>query len=150
LASIQADPLTYAWYSAQKVVYYWAGHPSADWSALDYVGAWERLQYLATYLWAPVCFLAAMLLRFWRRLEEFLPYILLGLYFTAVHVVLWSELRLSLPLQPLLTVVLATALIQRAPRGLIDTGSLDLAPRVASGLERGFSGVTGRGEITQP
>jgi hypothetical protein len=150
VASIRADPLTYAWYSAQKLVYYWTGHPSADWRPLAYMGSIERLMYLATYLFAPVCFVAAMVLRFWRRLDEFLPYILLGLYFTGVHVVLWSELRLSLPLQPLLAAVLATALLQWAPSGFIDTRSPDPAPRVESRPEERFSGVTRRSEITQP
>ena len=113
LASIRAEPLTYAWYSMQKVIYYWAGHPSADWGGVPHMRAGERIAYIVTYLWAPLCFFAALTLRFWRRLEEFLPYLLLPVYFTAVHVTLWAELRLSLPLQPLLTVFLAVALVER-------------------------------------
>lgn len=123
LQSIRERPLTYTWYSLQKIIYYWIGHPSADWAGLRYMSGWERLQYLVTYLWAPLCFVAAIYLRFWRRLQDFLPYILLAIYFTAVHATLWSELRLSLPLQPILTVFLATALVERL--GVPATGPLE-------------------------
>lgn len=110
LRSIAQHPFTYAWYVVQKAVYYWVGHPTADWYFINWLGRWERLKAGFVFVWAPLCLAALVLLRH-RLRSDLLPYVLVAAYFTIVHSLTWAEGRLSLPLHPLLTIWFACAVV---------------------------------------
>ena len=113
IASIESDPLTYAWYSVQKAAYFWIGHPMADWewpfnnAALReyYPPLW---QYWSIYLGRGFAVLGLLVLfaawRDWPRWR-----VLVGLigYFWAFHAATYAEARFSEPLDPFLAVFIA-------------------------------------------
>lgn len=116
LGSIVAEPLTYGRRSAMKIFFYWAGDPSADWASLQDRSVWEAIKAALVFLLVPICLVAAWLLR--RRLfSDFLPYVVIVLYFTVAQGLLWTAASLSLPLHPLLVIVLASAMVGRSSSG---------------------------------
>jgi 4-amino-4-deoxy-L-arabinose transferase-like glycosyltransferase len=116
LDSIRDRPLVYAEYSAQKALWYWIGHPSADWyggrffsprSLHRYWPWWEVVWILGSRL-LPVAGAVALgaTLRERRRLW---PFYAVLTYFTLLHALLWAELRLNEPMLPLVAIVVGAA-----------------------------------------
>jgi 4-amino-4-deoxy-L-arabinose transferase-like glycosyltransferase len=117
IASIQAEPSVYAWYSLQKLAFFWLGHPAAhyDWpfnfallsyfSAKDIAGLFgARLLFLAAAL------TALLILR--RSLRAFIPLLSICGYFMCTYAILVPVARYSEPLYPILAVIIATAASQ--------------------------------------
>jgi hypothetical protein len=116
-----SEPGTYLTYAGEKLVTYWVGDPNADWGdarVFDY-GALRKVGFqpiaaimviMARAL--PIVALGAIILlrRHWRTL---LPiYALLG-YTTLLHAATHAAARLSAPFQPLLLVLIVSALVTR-------------------------------------
>lgn len=110
LASIRAEPGVYAWYSLQKLAFFWIGHPAAeyDWPFNAWATTWQRMKYFGARLFT-VCltFLGLFVLR--RHLRTFLPLLLMCGYFMVVHAALSPVARYSEPLYPILAVFIAAA-----------------------------------------
>ena len=137
--SIEHDPLTYARYSAEKVAWFWIGHPSADWfdgtifgfgNLHRYWPTWEVVWMLASRL-LPLVALAALIIER-RRLRRLWPLVAVLAYFTVVHALTWAELRLSDPMVPLLAVVIGVAFTSLRPGGDVATDAA-FHPRAGSG-----------------
>jgi hypothetical protein len=125
LDSIRDRPLVYAEYSAQKALWYWVGHPSADWyggrffsprSLHRYWPWWEVVWILGSRL-LPVAGAVALGLTLRDRRRLWAVYAVLG-YFTVLHALLWAELRLNEPMLPLVAVLVGAAAVRLwSPRG---------------------------------
>jgi hypothetical protein len=50
-----------------------------------------------------------MFLAIRKQARPLLPFIVVGAYFTLIHMITWSELRYSDPLHPLLAIILVLA-----------------------------------------
>jgi 4-amino-4-deoxy-L-arabinose transferase-like glycosyltransferase len=117
--SIKAHPVTYLWYSTQKIAFFWLGHPSADWAgkgilnprALSYLAPSEITLIMVERIAPLVALVALALLVMRRRRDRDLAviYVVLG-SFTLLHAALWAELRLSQPLIPLLGLLISVAI----------------------------------------
>ena len=109
-ASIRAEPGVYAWYSLQKLAFFWIGHPAAeyDWPFNAWATAWQRLKYFGARL-LTVCLALLGLFILRRRLRTFALLLLICGYFMAVHAVLVPVARYSEPLYPILAVFIAAA-----------------------------------------
>jgi hypothetical protein len=115
LASIQAEPGVYIWYSLQKLAFFWLGHPAlrVEWPfdfalARTYYPAWQ----IAGLLWArPALLIAtfASLFVLRHRLEEFAPLLLVCGAFTLTYAILLPLARHSQPLYPMLAVMIVAA-----------------------------------------
>jgi 4-amino-4-deoxy-L-arabinose transferase-like glycosyltransferase len=120
MQSIRAEPAVYLEYSLKKALYLWFGNPAAEWG---YFGLydWQTLRqwypyslprllnmFVARQL--PIVALAAlMFLAIRKQARPLLPFIVVGAYFTLIHMITWSELRYSDPLHPLLAIILVLA-----------------------------------------
>jgi 4-amino-4-deoxy-L-arabinose transferase-like glycosyltransferase len=123
IASIEAHPTTYLWYSSQKVVFFWLGHPSADWDGkpildphgLSYLASWEVPLVMLDRV-VPIVALAALifLIARRRRNQDLLVIYVVLAAFTLLHAALWAELRLSEPLVPLLGLLISVAIVELA------------------------------------
>jgi hypothetical protein len=115
MASIRAEPAVYAWYSLQKLAFFWIGHPAArydwpfDWPWLQRAFSASAIAGLfgGRLLLVAAALAALILLR--RRLREFSLLLLCCGYLMAVHAVLNPVARYSEPLYPLLAVMIAAA-----------------------------------------
>jgi 4-amino-4-deoxy-L-arabinose transferase-like glycosyltransferase len=119
LRSIQAEPLIYLRYSAEKLVTYWIGDPNADW-ADTYVFNYQALrsfgfshhvavQYMIARALPIFALLAILYLRrYWRLL---LPLYIFLIYNTLLHAATHAEARLSEPSHPFLLILIAGALM---------------------------------------
>jgi len=114
--SIAAEPFVYLRYAAEKLATYWVGDPEADWGGshvfdfhvlvLAFGGAWTAAFTPGIVL--PIVALGAVLaLR--DRWRQLLPVYALLVYCTLVHAATHAESRLSEPLQPYLTLLVAGA-----------------------------------------
>jgi hypothetical protein len=119
LTSIRNHPAVYAWYSLQKVAWYWIGHPSADWfggsvlspyALTPYWPWWEVVMIMTARILPLVALAAVWILR--SRWRELLPVYALLAFFTLVHALTWAELRLSEPLAPYLVILVAGAAVR--------------------------------------
>ena len=120
IASIRAEPGVYVWYSLQKLVFFWIGHPAADYewpfnfgALRDYFSTgWKIAGVVATRLILfPVALAGLIVLR--RRLRPLAPLLAVCGYFMLVHAVLSPLARYSDPLYPLLAVIIAAAVGER-------------------------------------
>jgi hypothetical protein len=133
--SILAEPHIYAWYSLQKVIFLWIGHPANRWewpfdlaSMRKYYATWEIAAVLASRALPLAAAIALIPLR--HRLRGVAPLLLVCGYFMLVHAILVSEGRYSEPLYPLLAIIVAAAIgtlrdrRQGAAGGVSSTGAL--------------------------
>jgi hypothetical protein len=114
IASILAEPKIYAWYSLQKLAFFWIGHPAADYD-------WPHNVPLQTYfnanqiairfgvrlLMLTGAIAGLIILR--HRLRDFVPLLAIVGYFMLVYAILNPVARYSEPLYPVLAVIIATA-----------------------------------------
>jgi len=119
--SIRAEPLVYIGYSLRKAAYFWFGNPAAEWGFLAFTWwqNWPTLRRWYPYSWVrllnmllsrqlPLVALAALVfLSVQARVRPLAPFLLVCAYFMLVHMILWSELRYSEPLHPLLAIIAA-------------------------------------------
>jgi 4-amino-4-deoxy-L-arabinose transferase-like glycosyltransferase len=121
IASIQAEPSVYAWYSLQKLAFFWLGHPAAhyDWPFnFDLLPSFSAKD-IASFFGARLLFLAAALtalLILRRSLRVFIPLLSICGYFMCIYAILVPVARYSEPLYPILAVIIATAASQIMPR----------------------------------
>ncbi|MBE0568950.1 MAG: glycosyltransferase family 39 protein [Deltaproteobacteria bacterium] len=119
LRSILEEPTVYLRYAGEKLFTYWLGDPGADWGnrhIFSYAGL-RQVGY-SSYAAVQVIFarvlpiVALGILVFMRSLRsKSLPLLAILGYFTLLHALTHAEARLSEPLQPLLLIVIAGALI---------------------------------------
>jgi 4-amino-4-deoxy-L-arabinose transferase-like glycosyltransferase len=123
LRSIEDDPATYLRFAVEKVGTYWVGDPSADWGdshIFDYtrlraIGFDRRdaVGTMAARLLPLLALLAIVVL--WRRRRALLPVYAVLIYATLLAAATHAEARLSEPLQPVLVILVAGALVQLSP-----------------------------------
>lgn len=117
--SIISEPFTYLRYAAEKLVTFWIGDVNADWGN-TYIFNYEALrqlgfpeneaqQYMIALTLPIVALIAIMIL--YKRWRVLLPVYILLAYFTLLHAATHAEARLSAPLQPLLVVLIAGAIV---------------------------------------
>jgi 4-amino-4-deoxy-L-arabinose transferase-like glycosyltransferase len=125
LKSIRSDPGTYLKYAAEKLGTYWVGDANADWNdeRIFSFGALRRLGFsrgaAAAVMIAralPIIALAAILV-LWPQRRRLLPLYAILAYCTLLHAATSAVARLSEPLQPILLVLVAGAVVwQRRQR----------------------------------
>lgn len=117
IVSIKAQPGVYAWYSLQKLAFFWIGNPMNDWPGNNIFSVDAMRPYFSTK--RIICIFFARLLPFValisliiirHRLRVFLPLIAICGYFMVIHAVTYAEVRYSEPLYPILAVIIASAL----------------------------------------
>lgn len=128
LRSIAAEPLTYLKYDLEKAGMYWVGHPGPDWydsSIFSYGGLrragftpLQAIQLILARTIPILALVAALYLR--RRWRAFLPLYAVLLFGTFFHAATFAAARHSEPLQPLLLILIAAALI-RPPRAPVES-----------------------------
>jgi hypothetical protein len=115
IASIKAEPSIYVWYSLQKLVFFWVGHPAAEWDwpfnfdllRTKYPG-WYIANILGFRLLLVIAAIGGMfVLR--KRIRDFIPLLFICSYFMLVCALLLPEARYSEPLYPILAVIIASA-----------------------------------------
>jgi len=116
LDSIRDRPLVYLEYDGLKAAWFWIGQPDADWygggtfsptGLHRYWPWWEVVWILGSRLLPLIAAVSFLGLRSaWRRLW---PITAVLTFFTVLHALTWSELRLSGPLTPLLAIIVAAA-----------------------------------------
>ena len=121
--SIAAEPFLYLRYAAEKLATFWVGDPEANWGGshpfdfhvlvLAFGVRWTVL-FTPGLLLPPVALAAVLLLR--GRWRELLPIYVLLAYCTLLHAATHAEERLSEPLQPLLLLLVAGALVHATSR----------------------------------
>jgi hypothetical protein len=119
LRSILDEPGIYIRFAGEKVFTYWLGDPSADWgnrSVFSYAGlrqadysSFAAVQLILARFLPIIAFASVIFLRPVRG--KSLPLLILMGYFTLLHALTHAEARLSEPLQPLLLVVIAGAVV---------------------------------------
>jgi hypothetical protein len=117
--SILAEPAVYLKFAGEKVFTYWLGDPGADWGnrrIFSYTGLRQAgfsslaaVQVIFARFLPVVALSAVVFLRTVR--SKSLPLLVLMGYFTLLHALTHAEARLSEPLQPLLLVVIAGAVM---------------------------------------
>ncbi len=116
IASIKAEPGVYAWYSLQKLAFFWIGHPAADWPNQAFFSiedmrhdySWRRvIGAFITRLLPLAALLSLFALR--HRLRDFALLFAICGYLLFVHMVAYPEMRYSEPLHPLLCIMITAA-----------------------------------------
>lgn len=114
LASIRAEPVTYLWYTAQKPLFFWFGHPANYWEwplniewMFYYLGTWQ-IAGVASARLLPLAALAGLLI-LRARCSMYLPLLAVCGYFILVYMPLITEARYSEPLHPLLIIIVVAA-----------------------------------------
>lgn len=117
--SIRDDPATYLRYAFEKVATYWVGDSGADWNGehLFSLGALRRSGFKLSAALAlmlarvlPLFALGAILI-LWSERRRLLPLYAILAYCTLLHAATHAEARLSEPLQPILLVLVAGAVL---------------------------------------
>jgi 4-amino-4-deoxy-L-arabinose transferase-like glycosyltransferase len=116
IASIQAEPAIYAWYSLQKLAFFWIGNTMVDWphGKIFNLNAmrpyYSSSMILITFVVRLLPFLGlAGLIILRKRLRDFLPLLVVCGYFMMIHAITYAEIRYSEPLYPILATIIATA-----------------------------------------
>lgn len=115
LESIRSEPATYLLYSVKKPIYFWIGHPAADWewpfnydALRAYYSPVHAVMTIATRLALILCAVTSLVvLRY--RIREFAPLLAVCGYFLLLHTVTFPNARYGEPLYPILAVLVATA-----------------------------------------
>lgn len=122
IASIRAEPGIYAWYSLQKLAFFWIGHPAADYDwpfnfALlrkQLSAGWIAAMFGFRLLLVVATLAGLIILR--RRLRVFTPLLLICGYLMLVYALLLPVARYSEPLYPILAVIIAAAVSELIDR----------------------------------
>lgn len=121
IASIKAEPGVYAWYSLQKLLYFWIGHPAADYDwpfnfkvIRTYCSTESLAGLYASRMMVVVALLGLIVLR--HHLRDFALLLAVCGYFMLVHAILVPIARYSEPLYPILAVIIAAAVGEMAHR----------------------------------
>lgn len=119
MKSIRGDPTTYLKYAAEKLGTYWVGDPNADWNnerifsfrALRRIGFSRdaAVNVMIARALPIVALIAIMVL--WPQRRRLLPLYSILVYCTLLHAATHAEVRLSEPLQPILLVLVAGAVV---------------------------------------
>lgn len=126
--SIRDRPVTYAWYSTQKAVWLWIGHPSADWYNAKLFNPWNLHQYWPW--WEVMAIMAARVvpltaavsvILLWRERRRLAPVYSVLVYFTVVYALTWADLRYSDPTAPMLLVIVGGAVVPLLRRWVLPT-----------------------------
>jgi 4-amino-4-deoxy-L-arabinose transferase-like glycosyltransferase len=124
LRSIKNDPATYMRFAVEKAGTFWVGDPLIDWGEshlFDYGRlrslGWTRADALGAMAarGLPVLALLAVAI-LWRRRRTMLPIYAILLYATLLAAATHAEARLSEPLQPLLLILVAGAVVDLVRR----------------------------------
>jgi 4-amino-4-deoxy-L-arabinose transferase-like glycosyltransferase len=115
IASIRAEPGVYAWYSLQKLAYFWIGHPAADYDwpfSFDVLRTYFSAREIAGLFGGRLLLLlfaltGLIVLR--RSLRPFVPLLTVCGYLMTTHAILIPIARYSEPLYPVLAAIIATA-----------------------------------------
>jgi 4-amino-4-deoxy-L-arabinose transferase-like glycosyltransferase len=131
IASILSEPKIYAWYSLQKLAYFWIGHPAAyyDWPHDIPLRPYFTVNQIAVHFGVRLLLLTStitglIILR--HRLRDFVTVLAIIGYFMLVYAILNPVARYSTPLYPILAVIIATATSEVLRRLTTQSDSSDL------------------------
>jgi hypothetical protein len=113
--SIRAEPMVYVIYSLKKAGHLWVGWgywEMYDWHMRRSWFSYPPLKVLRILVarQLPMVALAALVFLTVRgRIRPLLPFIVIGAYFSLVHMITWAEMRYTEPLHPLLAITVVMA-----------------------------------------